>query len=452
MPTNAILVNEIDLSIPCRKFRISYAVVGQERFPCVTEFAVRLVSVCGGLTVAALQGFFGLTAREVSILVADLLQAQLLTCDGDKLVVGDAVRDQMATSQEALPYLTRFETRDRGVDFELVRFRLAKGNGAASLLAVPVAASTDAQVRALERVRQAFNEQFREYVDSFANERGAREELYRIDAINAGNPFSRSVSASFYLELAGAVPDVRMEPQGADLCSDTAILSSVVADNLQEESSGQDQAHLTELDALFPEAGFKRFIDDAGDFNLVAFAKEATKELELADGRAVVPIMGASYLPRNAALLLHAIRLLRGSGRRKSPKVEWLAPALDTWGRTQHLESLLDALEDYGPRSVTPEAADRGTQTPVTLILPDEAGQQRWPHLSKLANKRGISVTEIPTQTAPQQGNLEILVVAETLAIVLSHVFVPNRRQTSLPVGFLTADPKLVAAARGQLR
>ena len=59
-----LAVDEITFAIPAQSFAISCAISAEEALPVVTEFALRIAYVCGTLSPAQIQDFFGFSKKE----------------------------------------------------------------------------------------------------------------------------------------------------------------------------------------------------------------------------------------------------------------------------------------------------------------------------------------------------------------------------------------------------
>lgn len=80
-----LAVDEITFAIPAQSFGISCAISAEEALPVVTEFALRIAYVCGSLSPAQIQDFFGFSNKEVDAVIQALLSERLIKWNEEHL-------------------------------------------------------------------------------------------------------------------------------------------------------------------------------------------------------------------------------------------------------------------------------------------------------------------------------------------------------------------------------
>src|SRR4051812_21909071 len=83
--TSAMLVDTIGFRVPCRSFHVRAYVTRDRPLPVVNEFVLRLLRICGQLTVDRLGAFFGFTRTETEKVVQELVTKDLLVAEKDEL-------------------------------------------------------------------------------------------------------------------------------------------------------------------------------------------------------------------------------------------------------------------------------------------------------------------------------------------------------------------------------
>ena len=64
MSTQGFEFNRVTFGLPVASYRVDAYITRDERLPVVTEYVLRLLRVCGSVTLAGLRNFFGFTDAE----------------------------------------------------------------------------------------------------------------------------------------------------------------------------------------------------------------------------------------------------------------------------------------------------------------------------------------------------------------------------------------------------
>ena len=116
----AIVVDTLGFRVPCRSFYIRASVTRDRPLPVVDEFVLRLLRVCGQLTLDRLGDFFGFTRAEAERVVRDLVDRDLIVAEGNELRLSADAIALFRASADQEPRMIQIEPRTENVWIDLV--------------------------------------------------------------------------------------------------------------------------------------------------------------------------------------------------------------------------------------------------------------------------------------------------------------------------------------------
>lgn len=428
--------DRITYSIPSRTFFIESYISKDERLPIVTEFAVRIIRVVREMPIIALRTYLGLSEQETAILLADLEQQRLITISDDAVALTSYAISHFEESSDELPRFSSIEKRPDRVDFELLTFCPVNGRDAPKHPGrTIVLESMDGA--ALAQSNRRAEAGYQQHFDRILQMKGIRDrkriDLYKVTSVEADKNFYIPVPISFQLDDHGVysrnAPDL-----GPDAPSDSIDkLDGLISDSLQ----GRGDAALRDLSQQFAEYfGDKVLLQFHArlGFQWTAFLAAVYDAPVSLYPDGTYPVLGNLYVDRNRTLVAQEIRdvLSATGGGDHCTNAFWMAPDLRLWGRTADVKTTFEAfgraigrapaLHSVLPRSnVQSGASPNLTFTPRTLYY---APANMW------------------------KGRLELLLLPPFLAVCLIHVPLPDAPGVSVPIGFVTRDPRLVEMTR----
>ena len=117
-----LAVDEITFAIPAQSFAISCAISAEEALPVVTEFALRIAYVCGTLSPAQIQDFFGFSKKETDAVLKSLLDERLLQWNDEHLELTTYALARFQDSSDNLPRFFKIQDWSAEVVFDLISF------------------------------------------------------------------------------------------------------------------------------------------------------------------------------------------------------------------------------------------------------------------------------------------------------------------------------------------
>src|SRR5690606_36076778 len=93
-----------------------------EALPVVTEFALRMIHVCGSISPDQLQKFFGFSEKETAAVIKSLLTERLIQWNEDKLILTPYAEERFLESSDELPRFFKIKDWSSEVIFDLISF------------------------------------------------------------------------------------------------------------------------------------------------------------------------------------------------------------------------------------------------------------------------------------------------------------------------------------------
>ncbi|PZQ01901.1 MAG: hypothetical protein DI587_03520 [Variovorax paradoxus] len=451
-----LAVDEITFAIPAQSFAISCAISAEEALPVVTEFALRIAYVCGTLSPVQIQDFFGFSKKETDAVLKSLLDERLLQWNDEHLELTTYALARFQDSSDNLPRFFKIQDWSAEVVFDLISFSPAGRPSRLKRVRSQIELATrnlDKQSRTRQYAEQSFQQNFRQICTK------EKAEIYKISAIDAGERFSIPLPCTFHLDLSGQTSirrDIDDESFGSRL-----EISEAITDALASQERG-DNERLRDFIQTFDDTLLKRYV--TGDaFDLRRYAQEVhlTRFARPDDDR-VTPMLGALYLPRNAALVLERIQASMAQPdtrvEAEPPSAEgdeaetkeaaetthpaqwealWWAPQSPLWARTRSARDLAQKIE----RLLVPQGGERPS-TGLQVVVPTA----RRPPRERLGVYQDQFNRLLAADVVLMDGSLELLIVPDALVCAMFH-FNLAHNATAVPIGFMSSAPEHIASA-----
>lgn len=429
--SNTFVVDTLGFRVPCRSFHVRANITRDRPLPVVDEFILRLLRICGQLSLERAGNFFGFTRVEAEKVMRDLMAKDLLVVEGDQLRLSTAAAALFRASAEEEPRLVELEPWIENVWFDLVsRGIVPRPRQRAFRNLVEVPAAADAINLPADFARGAFEENFRDYVTRVRRLREPeRVSIHSIAGVEPDRYGSIVVSGRKTITVGDRGP--KLEIEGASeapkqLREMIQCLSTEYGKLEQPRAQATSIADFERLSGL----SLRPFLDVNQEFDFGRWLAERPGFED--DSRAW--IIGAPYTEANVQMI---VERLKAKGGKTKEELRWLRPSGMVWGMTADLGTSLDLFRRALGLPDVPKAS--GT----TLLMPKVS--------AKFAHRSVGRLFERGEEAPPKLGSgLELLVIGQAVAMLLVHVVV-GRRET-IPVGIVTDSPKLVLRLESQLR
>lgn len=451
-----LAVDEITFAIPAQSFAISCAISAEEALPVVTEFALRIAYVCGTLSPAQIQDFFGFSRKETDAVLNSLLDERLLQWNAEHLELTTYALARFQDSSDNLPRFFKIQDWSAEVVFDLISFSPAGRPSRLKRVRSQIELATrnlDKQSRTRQYAEQSFQQNFRQICTK------EKAEIYKISAIDAGERFSIPLPCTFHLDLSGQTSirrDIDDESFGSRL-----EISQAITDALASQERG-DNERLRDFIQTFGDTLLQRYVTGEA-FDLRSYVQEVhLTRLVRPDDDRVTPMLGALYLPRNATLLLERIQSAMAQSnarlRPETPSAEgietdareaaettilakwealWWAPQSPLWARTRSARELAQKID----RMLCPQGSESAS-TGLQVVVPTA---RRLPR-ERLAVYQDQFTRLLAADVALMDGSLELLIVPDVLVCAMFH-FNLAHNATAVPIGFVSSAQEHIASA-----
>ncbi|QLK60346.1 hypothetical protein GE278_05980 [Enterobacteriaceae bacterium Kacie_13] len=457
-----LAIDEITFAIPAQSFAIECSISAEEALPVVTEFALRIAYVCGILSPAQVQEFFGFTKKETDAVIQTLLGERLIKWNEDEqLELTSYALTRFQDSSDHLPRFFKIQEWSSEVVFDLISFspagrpnRLRRLNSFVEL----ATRNIERQSRTIQYAEQAFQENFHNICKK------DKAEIYKISAVDAGERFSIPLSCVFHLDLEGQV-NVRRDIDD-EVFSSRLEISEAITDALSNQERPQNDS-FEEFIHRFNYSLLRRYIlNDA--FDLRRYVQDVhLSRIFGYENKEVTPLLGAFHLQNNADLIISKIgeEMLKaeelvtkessspdsqGGGDKKINEELtsdhsviqnglWLAPQLSLWARTRGAKELVQKID----RLLESRSSKKSTYPAGVYVMISGRNQ--------IAKERTFKYRDqfqslFNADICLMDGKLELLLMPGLMVCALFHLHLEHQ-PVSVPIGFISSNAEHLNSA-----
>lgn len=114
--------NRVTFGLPIETFRVEANIALDERLPVVTEFVLRLLRICGRVSMASFRDYFGFTDSEALSVIESLTRQGLIELMDDEMQLSLFAIERFEESGGDHPRFSKVELRKDTVTFDLISF------------------------------------------------------------------------------------------------------------------------------------------------------------------------------------------------------------------------------------------------------------------------------------------------------------------------------------------
>ncbi|MBX9778552.1 MAG: hypothetical protein K2Y71_29620 [Xanthobacteraceae bacterium] len=341
-------VRSFGFNIPCRRFLIRANVMRDRRLPVVDEFVLRTLKLCEDVPVRRLASYFGFSAAETEMVMADLTSAGLVVLEGDTARLHPSAHELFRGPKDAIPLVVEVDSWVERLWFDLVSKNMAKPDrtrSARNLIDIrPTGMARDLPG---SYAKKAFEDNFAEYLRKVR--RMANPDRFTLYSVSESIP-ERFGSLVFRMDEDLVFdPEPRLRPNLIAIEAEDALrfrpLATAMLDAYRKLNWIQaSAAALAEFSGLSGETTVTDAYSGTARFDL-------TKWLSLNPDRKNPDrqnIIGASYIRRNVDFLAKLIdNLPKPASVEASSEREivWYRPGGSGWGCSPELQEAILAIK-----------------------------------------------------------------------------------------------------------
>lgn len=416
----------IDIALPIQAFRFEYTLVGRSDLPFIREFILRLLKV-GNMSATQLAKFLGLSEKEISIAVSQLVSLNEISVDNEgNIQLTAEAHKYFDGPSDNRPKITKLFEGTSTFKFDLLSFGLIRSDDKITppLNAIRLSPETEKLSNSINYAKSAF---LRNYIDIFEEESisfdGVNDirkvELYKLSDVRKNKDYNARFSLTFSLDTERNSIERNSDSRFFDADEiqknlNEVLLSSFNSSNIQDIVSALDSLDETQLLDCFTSDGI----------DLTALAILAVKQSASSSGRSY--FLGSPTNSANWNQLTTLIKKHLKDGK-STATCTWLAPSDRFWLMSNQSFSRTSELIN----------ATKGLQT--NLYLPvagsrDKHQEQIWKKALGPMKDKAIKVSE-----GFLGGSVEVISIPGVFSLLCFYLQKPGE-SASIPFGFITTD------------
>lgn len=439
-----ILLNNITFALPTRQFVVTSSVTVNESLPKVTEFVLRLIRLCEGVSPEEVRGYFGFTGKETRLILESLRDQSLIHIEDGLVRLTDYAESKFYTDDD-LPRFSVVKERVDSVDFDLLTFHPIDGRraGKAPAYASELDVSDEKIATSARLAEQAYQTHFQRILKM--RERGNDKiDIYKISNVQTKDLCNLPLEVNF--ELDGNLSINRLVAYDEDASQSFRLGVETAVSDAMHRPLAMQAAYLEEFIERFDDKLIGQFYSKKG-FEFERYIKDVFIDKTITYSGATIPILGNLYMPENQKTIQDWLRIsmednVAESAMSFTTSIAWLAPDYKFWGRTGLLDDLYFKLSDALHQHKKPK---KQAVEHVHLLCPGSKElmrtlkQQFW-------SKKEKSVHFFSEEVVG--GKIEVIFLPTRMACVLFHFSPPGNSSALIPFGFITRSPELVKEAQ----
>ena len=416
----------IDIALPVQAFRFEYTLVGRSDLPFIREFILRLLKV-GNMSATQLAKFLGLSEKEISIAVSQLVSLNEISVDNEgKIQLTAEAHKYFDGLSDNRPKITKLFEGTSTFKFDLLSFGLIRSDDKISppLNAIRLSPETEKLSNSINYAKSAF---LRNYIDIFEEESisfdGVNDirkvELYKLSDVRKNKDYTARFALTFSLDTERNSIERHSESRFFDVDEiqknlNEVLLSSYNSSNIQDIVSALVTLNEPQLLDCFTSDGI----------DLTALAILAVKQSASSSCRSY--FLGTPTNSANWNQLTTLIKKHLKDGK-SSATCTWLAPSDRFWLMSNQSSSRTSELLN----------ATKGLQT--LLYLPvagsrDKHQEQIWKKALGPMKDKAIKVAE-----GFLGGSVEVISIPGVFSLLCFYLQKPGE-SASIPFGFITTE------------
>lgn len=432
--------NRVTFGLPIEMFRVDAYIALDERLPVVTEFVLRLLRVCGRVSMTAFRDYFGFTDSEALSVVESLSRQGLIELLDDEMQLSLFAIERFEEAGGDYPRFNKVELKRDTVTFDLISFtplRSVTGELSSDNI-IKLDAAEEALGSSKERARLAYRQRYPEIAsmrDDF------REKSYGVHSVENIESKKRSylpIPVSFYLDQDGQVErriDEAFEraapPELSQFVNEQ--VTAAIPNTISVGAPG-----LEEFIEAFDLKLMSQYLTGK-KFDLAGYLADVHVTQNVKYPKGIDAIFGNIYLPENVERVSTRIEDRR-EGRRRHGKLltslAWLVPDYELWGRGEAFA--------HSVAKLTNALCSGGSSDTLCLFAGAEQGQEnavisrfRVPQLNELHFSRS-GLNDSPLMS----GRVELMLYPTGFMAALYHFSIPGSSGLWVPFGFISTQPK----------
>lgn len=443
-----IQLNKVCFGLPMKSFFMDYTVSKKRELPVVKEFVIRLIYSLSSTSLENIQGYFGLTSKEMLAIIDDLQEENLIEWESGKVKLTYYAMSKF-TEEDGNLRPTFFEVTDEAspVEFELYNFQMlstdVKRSGSQDF-SISLNLPDECYRNLLSKAQSAFDTNFNLFRELVLKEDVFSEikELYKINQVSDRYDSTLPLEVEYFV----------------DTDSSNVLKMEYVSNTIDEWD--EDKAMFSLMDSTIEveaikdqHESFNEYLEASNDPLIIEYWNDKTKTLDI---KALVNhyengltklnddtfmLLGNFYTESNKAILNARLESIFKDKPENSGLI-WLTNAESkTWGKTTDLSKLVDEIYSFFDK--------RKRTSKVVLGMACESFQESITLKNNFWKLSNAEFMDLPSKFGGEDA--EFMVIPGIMVASLFHFKLNDKRDVSFPVGYVSFDEKFISEVSKKL-
>lgn len=442
--------NRVTFGLPIETFRVEAYIALDERLPVVTEFVLRLLRICGKVSLPAFRNYFGFTDGEALAVIESLSGQGLLDVFEDELQLSRFAIDRFEEDGGDHPRFSKVELKKDTVTFDLISFTPLRhvGGDIPSDNILKLIATDEALGESVERARAAYRKRYSEIASMREELREKSFGVYSVEDVQSKRRNYVPIPVTFAIDSDGQF-ERKIDEAFERIAPEELVrfvneqVTTLIPKTLSISGTGLEEFISTfDLKLMGQYLTGKKF-----DLNRYLADVHIARSAKYQKG--IDAVFGNLYLQDNRERIIARIKDRR-EGKRRHGKLltslAWLAPDYELWGRGDAFSESVAAFSS--------ELQSQKSLDALCLFAYAEQGQE-----AEVMNQLRVSQLKelhFSRPIAPDgrlmAGHLELLLYPAGFMVALYHLSMPGSSGLWVPVGFMSTLPKHIDIAHKLIR
>ena len=437
-----IQLSKVCYGLPMKSFFMDYTVSKKRELPVVKEFVIRLIYSLSSTSLDTIQDYFGLTSKEMLAIIDDLQEENLVEWEGGKIKLTYYAMSKF-TEEDGNLRPTFFEVTDEAspVEFELYSFQMLSTDvrrSGSDDFSISLDLPDECYRNLLNKAQNAFDKNFNLFRELVLKEDVFSEvkELYKIIQVSDRYDATLPLEVEYFIDT-DSPSKIKMEyvSNTLDEWDEEKKMFSLM-DSTISVGALKNQYH-----------SFNEYLDISSDPFLIQFWDDNTKALNV---KALVNhyengltklnndtfmLLGNFYTAQNRGIIVDRLETIF-KDRPDNSGLIWLANSESkTWGKTADLNKLVDEVYNLFDK--------RKKTSKIILGMACESYQESINLKNNFWKLSNAELMDLPAKFGG--ADTEFMIIPGLMVASLFHLQQDEQRDISLPVGYISFDPKFVS-------
>lgn len=439
-----IQLGKVCFGLPMKSFFMDYTVSKKRELPVVKEFVIRLIYSLSSTSLDTIQDYFGLTSKEMLAIIDDLQEENLVEWEGGKIKLTYYAMSKF-TEEDGNLRPTFFEVTDEAspVEFELYSFQMLSTDvrrSGTDDFSISLDLPDECYRNLLNKAQNAFDKNFNLFRELVLKEDVFSEvkELYKINQVSDRYDSTLPLEVEYFIDT-DSPSKIKMEyvSNTLDEWDEEKKMFSLM-DSTISVGALKNQYH-----------SFNEYLEVSSDPFLIQFWDDNTKTLNV---KALVNhyengltklnndtfmLIGNFYTAQNRGIIVDRLETIF-KDRPDNSGLIWLANSESKiWGKTTDLNKLVDEVYNLFDK--------RKKTSKIILGMACESYQESMNLKNNFWKLSNAELMDLPAKFGG--ADAEFMIIPGLMVASLFHLQQDEQRDISLPVGYISFDPKLVSKA-----